>query len=244
MEKQQGLLQLTALQRTPLPSTVNGAQVLTLGLELRWDRDGKAAGTASAHCPAADPTAQSVVCTGGLKWYPHPETVHCIKGCEPFMGDNYCDAINNRAFCSYDGGDCCASTVKTKKIPSPDGTIPVASTYAEDKKTSKGFPFYEVVWRPNGLHGGITCIHLCLNGYQTQIVVGYDVGFYGGSDMGFGTEKDYINDLWFGGCFGIAVTKVFPKSGEADLGLSQQRASRTPDLPIQPDLVTEAFLQA
>ncbi|MGH0117807.1 UNVERIFIED_CONTAM: hypothetical protein FKN15_039978 [Acipenser sinensis] len=93
------------------------------------------------------PKAQSVVCTGGLKWYPHPETVHCIKGCEPFMGDNYCDAINNRAFCNYDGGDCCASTVKTKKcqIPSPDGTIPVASTDAEDKKTSKGFPFYEVV---------------------------------------------------------------------------------------------------
>lgn len=32
------------------------------------------------------------------------------------MGDNYCDAINNRAFCNYDGGDCCASTVKTKKV--------------------------------------------------------------------------------------------------------------------------------
>ncbi|XP_058843170.1 pappalysin-1-like isoform X3 [Acipenser ruthenus] len=62
------------------------------------------------------PKAQSVVCTGGLKWYPHPEMVHCIKGCEPFMGDNYCDAINNRAFCNYDGGDCCASTVKTKKV--------------------------------------------------------------------------------------------------------------------------------
>lgn len=32
------------------------------------------------------------------------------------MGDNYCDAINNRAFCNYDGGDCCTSTVKTKKV--------------------------------------------------------------------------------------------------------------------------------
>ncbi|CAL8340710.1 unnamed protein product [Arctogadus glacialis] len=51
----------------------------------------------------------------GLKWYPHPETLHCIKGCEPFMGDNYCDSVNNRAFCNYDGGDCCQSTVKTKK---------------------------------------------------------------------------------------------------------------------------------
>uniref|UniRef100_A0A8C9EY94 Pappalysin-1 n=1 Tax=Pavo cristatus TaxID=9049 RepID=A0A8C9EY94_PAVCR len=35
---------------------------------------------------------------------------------QPFMGDNYCDSINNRAFCNYDGGDCCASTVKTKKV--------------------------------------------------------------------------------------------------------------------------------
>uniref|UniRef100_A0A8C5DAK0 Sushi domain-containing protein n=1 Tax=Gouania willdenowi TaxID=441366 RepID=A0A8C5DAK0_GOUWI len=59
---------------------------------------------------------QSIVCTMGLKWYPHPELLHCIKGCEPFMGDNYCDAVNNRAFCNYDEGDCCQSTVKTKKV--------------------------------------------------------------------------------------------------------------------------------
>ncbi|XP_072487848.1 pappalysin-1 isoform X2 [Notamacropus eugenii] len=59
---------------------------------------------------------ERVVCTAGLKWYPHPSMIHCVKGCEPFMGDNYCDAINNRAFCNYDGGDCCASTVKTKKV--------------------------------------------------------------------------------------------------------------------------------
>ncbi|XP_014807790.1 PREDICTED: pappalysin-1 [Calidris pugnax] len=59
---------------------------------------------------------KSVVCTAGLKWYPHPSLIHCVKGCEPFMGDNYCDSINNRAFCNYDGGDCCASTVKTKKV--------------------------------------------------------------------------------------------------------------------------------
>ncbi|XP_015222644.2 pregnancy-associated plasma protein A, pappalysin 1a [Lepisosteus oculatus] len=59
---------------------------------------------------------KSIVCTMGLRWYPHPEALHCIKGCEPFMGDNYCDAVNNRAFCNYDGGDCCHSTVKTKKV--------------------------------------------------------------------------------------------------------------------------------
>ncbi|KAM4533014.1 pregnancy-associated plasma protein A, pappalysin 1a isoform 1-T1 [Fundulus diaphanus] len=59
---------------------------------------------------------KSIVCTMGLKWYPPPELLHCIKGCEPFMGDNYCDPVNNRAFCNYDGGDCCHSTVKTKKV--------------------------------------------------------------------------------------------------------------------------------
>ncbi|CAB1318528.1 unnamed protein product [Coregonus sp. 'balchen'] len=61
------------------------------------------------------PKVKNIVCTMGLKWFPHPEVLHCIKGCEPFMGDNYCDSVNNRAFCNYDGGDCCHSTVKTKK---------------------------------------------------------------------------------------------------------------------------------
>ncbi|XP_010876234.3 pregnancy-associated plasma protein A, pappalysin 1a [Esox lucius] len=62
------------------------------------------------------PKVKNIVCTMGLKWFPHPEVLHCIKGCEPFMGDNYCDSVNNRAFCNYDGGDCCHSTVKTKKV--------------------------------------------------------------------------------------------------------------------------------
>lgn len=39
-----------------------------------------------------------------------------VSSVQPFMGDNYCDANNNRAFCHYDGGDCCQSTVKTKKV--------------------------------------------------------------------------------------------------------------------------------
>lgn len=49
------------------------------------------------------------------------ELVNCpneliVSSVQPFMGDNYCDAVNNRAFCNYDGGDCCQSTVKTKKV--------------------------------------------------------------------------------------------------------------------------------
>ncbi|XP_066517075.1 pregnancy-associated plasma protein A, pappalysin 1a [Hoplias malabaricus] len=57
-----------------------------------------------------------IVCTMGLKWFPNPEVLHCIPGCEPFQGDNYCDSMNNRAYCNYDGGDCCHTTVKTKKV--------------------------------------------------------------------------------------------------------------------------------
>ncbi|KAE8583612.1 hypothetical protein XENTR_v10020598 [Xenopus tropicalis] len=59
---------------------------------------------------------KKIICTAGLQWYPLPGELYCIKSCEPFMGDNYCDGMNNRAFCNYDGGDCCVSTVKTKMV--------------------------------------------------------------------------------------------------------------------------------
>nr|XP_020469038.1 pappalysin-2 isoform X1 [Monopterus albus] len=59
---------------------------------------------------------QSITCTGMLKWYPDPQHIHCIQSCEPFGGDGWCDTINNRAYCQYDGGDCCTSTLSTKKV--------------------------------------------------------------------------------------------------------------------------------
>ncbi|XP_064420709.1 pappalysin-1 [Latimeria chalumnae] len=63
------------------------------------------------------PKAQSIVCTVQRQWYPHPETLHCLKACEEyFIGDNYCDPGNNRAFCDYDRGDCCTSTVKKNMV--------------------------------------------------------------------------------------------------------------------------------
>lgn len=61
-------------------------------------------------------TVQSIVCTGKLKWYPDPRNIFCIQSCEPFGGDGWCDTINNRAYCQYDGGDCCPSTLSTKKV--------------------------------------------------------------------------------------------------------------------------------
>ena len=30
-----------------------------------------------------------------------------------WIGDNYCDDVNNNADCSYDGGDCCGPNVDT-----------------------------------------------------------------------------------------------------------------------------------
>ncbi|XP_054625059.1 pappalysin-2 isoform X2 [Dunckerocampus dactyliophorus] len=59
---------------------------------------------------------QTIVCTGMMKWYPAPESIYCIQSCEPFGGDGWCDTINNRAYCQYDGGDCCPSTISSKKV--------------------------------------------------------------------------------------------------------------------------------
>ncbi|XP_059840833.1 pappalysin-2-like [Hypanus sabinus] len=62
------------------------------------------------------PRVQSIVCTGLLRWYPDPHLVHCIQSCEPFQADGWCDKINNRAYCQYDGGDCCPSTLSSRKV--------------------------------------------------------------------------------------------------------------------------------
>uniref|UniRef100_A0A663M1Y6 Pappalysin 2 n=1 Tax=Athene cunicularia TaxID=194338 RepID=A0A663M1Y6_ATHCN len=59
---------------------------------------------------------QHIVCTGRLRWYPDPSVIHCIQSCEPFQADGWCDTINNRAYCQYDGGDCCSSTLSSRKV--------------------------------------------------------------------------------------------------------------------------------
>ncbi|XP_035684196.1 pappalysin-1-like [Branchiostoma floridae] len=58
-----------------------------------------------------------LTCTGGLAWYPDPLDVGCVKECsEDFIDDGWCDQQNNRAFCNYDGGDCCESTNGNGKV--------------------------------------------------------------------------------------------------------------------------------
>ncbi|XP_007935798.1 pappalysin-2 [Orycteropus afer afer] len=59
---------------------------------------------------------QNIVCTGRRQWHPDPSLIHCIQSCEPFQADGWCDTINNRAYCHYDGGDCCSSTLSSKKV--------------------------------------------------------------------------------------------------------------------------------
>ncbi|XP_055739245.1 pappalysin-2-like isoform X1 [Salvelinus fontinalis] len=59
---------------------------------------------------------QDIVCTGMMRWHPDPKLLQCIQSCEPFGGDGWCDTINNRAYCEYDGGDCCPSTLSTRKV--------------------------------------------------------------------------------------------------------------------------------
>uniref|UniRef100_A0A803VPR2 Pappalysin 2 n=1 Tax=Ficedula albicollis TaxID=59894 RepID=A0A803VPR2_FICAL len=74
---------------------------------------------------------QSIVCTGRLRWYPDPSVIHCIQSCEPFQADGWCDTINNRAYCQYDGGDCCSSTLSSRKV------IPFAADCDQDECTCR-----------------------------------------------------------------------------------------------------------
>ncbi|XP_051712910.2 pappalysin-2 isoform X1 [Oryctolagus cuniculus] len=74
---------------------------------------------------------QSIVCTGRRRWHPDPLLIHCIQSCEPFQADGWCDTINNRAYCHYDGGDCCSSTLSSKKV------IPFAADCDQDECTCR-----------------------------------------------------------------------------------------------------------
>ncbi|XP_021141485.2 pappalysin-2 [Columba livia] len=74
---------------------------------------------------------QHIVCTGRLRWYPDPSVIHCIPSCEPFQADGWCDTINNRAYCQYDGGDCCSSTLSSRKV------IPFAADCDQDECTCR-----------------------------------------------------------------------------------------------------------
>ncbi|XP_072015800.1 pappalysin-1-like [Amphiura filiformis] len=54
---------------------------------------------------------ERIICTGQRQWYPDPSRLACADDCEQMsIKDNFCDGMNNRAYCEWDGGDCCSST--------------------------------------------------------------------------------------------------------------------------------------
>lgn len=68
---------------------------------------------------------------------------------QPFGGDGWCDTINNRAYCQYDKGDCCPSTLSTRKVqphaaPPPSATFPPAGLVVYWPQFSHFSVFYQL----------------------------------------------------------------------------------------------------
>uniref|UniRef100_A0A3Q2YZ81 Pappalysin 2 n=1 Tax=Hippocampus comes TaxID=109280 RepID=A0A3Q2YZ81_HIPCM len=52
----------------------------------------------------------------GLTHINWEDVLSLITCSQPFGGDGWCDTLNNRAYCQYDGGDCCPSTLSSRKV--------------------------------------------------------------------------------------------------------------------------------
>lgn len=71
--------------------------------------------------------ALTIQCTGQGTWFPLAESILCDSKCnQDYVSDGFCDAINNRQVCGWDGGDCCEATLKepgqkVKPIPATCG---------------------------------------------------------------------------------------------------------------------------
>jgi len=52
-------------------------------------------------------------CMPNSKWLPPiDKSLGCERKCVgKRIGDGYCDCENNREYCSFDGGDCCKTSV-------------------------------------------------------------------------------------------------------------------------------------
>ncbi|KAL3870492.1 hypothetical protein ACJMK2_038547, partial [Sinanodonta woodiana] len=63
----------------------------------------------------------AITCTASLSWLPAPSDIVCERTCvKGAIGDKFCDGINNREFCDWDGGDCCPSTSGARVISLDD----------------------------------------------------------------------------------------------------------------------------
>ena len=62
-----------------------------------------------------DPTyCSECLCLEGGGGTTTPSGTTTSGDCNQFIGDGYCDDINNNLACTYDGGDCCGSNVNTQ----------------------------------------------------------------------------------------------------------------------------------
>ncbi|KAM3729084.1 Pappalysin-1 [Dirofilaria immitis] len=62
-------------------------------------------------------TVHNISCTISSTFYPQMNALSCVRSCnKKFMGDGWCDFQNNRGYCNWDGGDCCASTVRGGRV--------------------------------------------------------------------------------------------------------------------------------
>ncbi|XP_022085118.1 pappalysin-1-like [Acanthaster planci] len=71
------------------------------------------ANSSSYSLPDGDWTKSNhvITCTAQRQWFPDPRRITCVEGCvESDIANGICQQINNRAYCNWDGGDCCAST--------------------------------------------------------------------------------------------------------------------------------------
>ncbi|KAF6027397.1 PAPPA [Bugula neritina] len=51
------------------------------------------------------------------EWMPGLASLSCDTLCvKESIGDGWCESVNNREICGYDGGDCCASTTRTGRV--------------------------------------------------------------------------------------------------------------------------------
>ncbi|VDN92040.1 unnamed protein product [Brugia pahangi] len=58
-------------------------------------------------------TVHNISCTISSTFYPQVDALSCVRSCNrEFMDDGWCDFQNNRGYCDWNGGDCCASTVR------------------------------------------------------------------------------------------------------------------------------------
>ena len=61
--------------------------------------------------------ASTISCTASSQLHPDPMTMKCVRTCNKnIQGDGWCDFQNNRGYCNWDNGDCCASTSRTGQV--------------------------------------------------------------------------------------------------------------------------------